>query len=94
MPYGFGKTQDEFTISSSSLPAGTSGTAYRASLAISGGAGPYTYRLTSGQLPAGLSLSSGVISGTPTTRGTTNFTAEVTDSTGTRASKQLSITIN
>ena len=94
MLYGGGKYQDEFTISSSSFPTGTRGTAYRASLGVSGGTGPYTYAVTSGQLPAGLSISSGVISGTPTTRETASFTAQAADSTGRQTSKQLSITIS
>jgi hypothetical protein len=94
MLYGGGKYQDEFTISNSSLPVGTKGTTYKASLGVSGGTGPYTYAVTSGQLPAGLSMSNGVISGTPTASATTNFTTQVTDSTGKQVSKQLSITIS
>ena len=41
----------------------------------------YTYIVTAGKLPNGLSLSSaGVISGTPTTTGTSHFTIQATDS--------------
>jgi hypothetical protein len=54
-------------ITTTSLPNGQVGTAYSTSLAASGGTQPYTWSLTSGALPAGLSLSAGgVISGTPT----------------------------
>jgi hypothetical protein len=63
------------------LTAGTVGTAYsNVTLSTSGGASPYTYAVTTGSLPAGLSLSSGVISGTPTAAGTSNFTITATDS--------------
>ena len=55
-------------ISTTSLANGTLGIAYSQTLAATGGTGAYTWTLTSGTLPAGLSLnaSSGLISGTPT----------------------------
>ena len=50
-------------------------------LTATGGATPYTYAISAGALPAGLSLSSGgVLSGTPTAGGTFNFTVRATDS--------------
>jgi hypothetical protein len=56
------------TISNATLPQGTVGSAYSQTLAASGGSGVYTWSVTSGTLPAGLSLNSvsGVLSGTPT----------------------------
>ena len=85
-------------ISTSALPAGTAGTAYSATLAASGGVAPYIWSLTSGSLPAGLSLNSstGAITGTPTTAGISSFTVQVTDSESTPASTtaNLSITVN
>lgn len=76
-----------------SLPAGATGVAYSAQLQASGGTGTYTWTRTAGSLPVGLSLSSsGVISGTPTTAGTYNFTVQVSDGIQT-ASRGLSITV-
>jgi hypothetical protein len=70
------------TITTTSLPGGSVGTAYSATLKATGGAQPYTWSVSGGTLPPGLTLnsSSGVISGTPTTTGTSNFTIQVTDS--------------
>ena len=64
----------------SPLPGGTQGVAYNQTLAAGGGTPPYSWMLVSGSsLPAGLTLSAGgVISGTPTGTGTTNFTVQVT----------------
>ncbi len=82
------------SISTSSLPAGTVGTAYSATLTASGGTTPYTWPLRSGQLPGGLELSSGgAISGTPTTAGTATFGVEVIDASGLSGAGSLSITI-
>ncbi len=49
------------------LPEGRVGVAYNFPINVSGGTVPYTFTVTSGQIPAGLTLSpAGVISGTPT----------------------------
>ncbi|HEY4145790.1 putative Ig domain-containing protein [Pinirhizobacter sp.] len=63
-----------------SLPNATVNSPYSRTLSTSDGTGPITYTLESGTLPAGLSLIGGVISGTPTVVGTTNFTIRATDS--------------
>ena len=53
------------------LPQGTVSAAYSYTLAATGGTAPYTWAVSSGALPAGLSLATtGVVSGTPTTAGT------------------------
>jgi len=85
------------SITTSSLPSGTVGTAYSQTLAATGGTTPRSWSVTAGSLPAGLSLSSGgTISGTPTGSSTSavtsNFTVQV--SGGGTATKGLSITIN
>ena len=66
-----------------SLPAGIGGTPYSQALAASGGIAPYSYTVSAGALPAGMSLSGdGLLSGTSTLAGTFNFTATASDSTG------------
>ena len=83
------------TITSLSLPAGEVGALYSQTLGASGGTTPYTWSITGGSLPAGLSLNtSGVITGTPTAAGTSSFTAQVTDSVGAMVTQPLSITVN
>ena len=62
-------------ITTSSLPAGQPQTPYAAQLGATGGTGPYSWSVSSGNLPAGLTLSnSGAISGTPTQSGTSRST--------------------
>lgn len=74
----------DFTISPSTLPAGTVGVAYSQTLQAGGGASPYSYSITSGALPAGLSLNTvtGALSGTPTAGGTFPFDIAATDDNG------------
>ena len=82
-------------ISTSSLPPATGEIPYGVLLEATGGAAPYTWSLvTSGTLPAGLSInSSGVISGVPYggTGGTFNFVVQLKDAQGTTLQKSLSI---
>lgn len=71
----------QLVVSTSSLASAVVGTAYHAQLAATGGAGSYTWSITSGALPPGLSLnaSTGAISGTPSAAGTSHFTVAVSD---------------
>jgi hypothetical protein len=76
------------------LADGTVGTAYTGTVAATGGTGPYTYAVTSGTLPAGLSLSSGgAVTGTPTTAATSAFTVTATDANGDTGSRAYSVTV-
>jgi hypothetical protein len=83
-----------FTISSS-LPSGVVGSAYNATITVSGGSTPYTFTLASGALPSGLSLSqsSGAITGTPGASGTSNFAVSVADAAGVSQQQSLQIVI-
>jgi hypothetical protein len=88
----------QLTITTSSLPDGQVNANYHETLAASGGTAPLTWEISSGNLPAGLNLtgSTGIISGTPTTAGTSNFKVKVTDSGAPvqTATRDLSITVN
>jgi large repetitive protein len=55
---------------------------FEAMLVASGGTGTYTWALTSGILPTGLTLADGAIAGIPTEAGAYPFIATVTDSEG------------
>ncbi|WP_233235064.1 autotransporter domain-containing protein [Bordetella sp. LUAb4] len=63
------------------LPAATVGTAYRQALSVTGGTAPYQYAV-SGELPPGLALSNGAITGTPTAAVAASFTVVATDAAG------------
>ncbi len=69
-------------ITPTSLPDGEVGEAYTATLEATEGTEPYTWSISDGSLPDGLTLDSatGVISGTPTTEGDYSFTVQVQDS--------------
>jgi len=82
------------TIQTGSLPPAEVGASYTAQLAATGGTGAYTWSVTHGALPGGLTLSSnGTITGTPTLMGTSNFTVRVTDGAAVTHSRELSIVI-
>jgi uncharacterized protein (TIGR03437 family) len=81
-------------ISSGALPSGVTGSGYpQQVLGASGGVAPYVFSITSGGLPPGMSLTNGVISGTPTLDGTFPFTVTVADAAGNHANSALSIIV-
>ena len=83
------------SITTSILPNGTVNQPYTGSIAATGGATPYSFTATAGTFPPGLGLNAdGTISGTPTTAGAFDFTAQVRDANGQNAAKPLRITIN
>jgi hypothetical protein len=84
------------TISTTSLPPGQQGAAYSAQVAAAGGSGSgYSFAVTSGSLPAGVTLSTaGALSGTPTANGVFSPTITVTDSNNATGSLILPLNIN
>ena len=86
----------DLSITTSSLPEAIIGEAYSQSVSVTGGNTPYSYSIISGSLPNGLNLNSntGLISGTPTQIGTSNFTIQVTDNDSSTDTQNLSITVN
>ena len=85
-------------VTTTSLPAATGGVPYSATLTADGGVRPYTWSVTSGSLPPGMTLDSftGVISGTSDVTGTYQFMVTVADSEHPRmtASAVLSISVS
>ncbi len=81
-------------VTTASLPNGTNGVAYDQQLSAFNGQRPYSWSLLSGSLPSGLTLTTnGVISGTPTTNGTDNFTVQVTDALSATATQPLTLLV-
>ncbi|HMD35519.1 MAG TPA: Ig domain-containing protein, partial [Vicinamibacterales bacterium] len=81
------------SIATTTLPDGQARQAYQSTLSATGGTGSATWSVSSGTLPAGMTLSSaGVISGTPGNAGTASFTVTAADS-GVSASKPLTLTV-
>jgi Putative Ig domain len=81
-------------ITTTSLPQASVNLPYSQTLAATGGIPPYTWFLSSGTLPTGLSLSaSGAIAGTPIVVGASVFTVSVNDSASHSAAQMLIITV-
>ena len=76
-------------------PSGWTHTVYGDTLTESGGTSPFTWSVSSGSLPSGISLNaSGTLTGTPTATGTFAFTVKVTDANGQFATEATSITVS
>jgi hypothetical protein len=83
------------TITTTSLPQGQQGSSYSAALAASGGTLPYTWSITAGNPPSGLTLSStGQLSGLPLVAGTYNLTISVTDANALSAHQSFTVSIS
>src|SRR6185437_14849493 len=68
----------QLALTASTLPNGTVNVPYSATIGVTGGTTPYSCVLTSGTLPAGLSMGPAcLVSGTPTTAGTSTVTVKV-----------------
>lgn len=91
-----GNCASPITLSPPSLPNGTINVSYPTqTITASGGTSPYTFSVTSGSLPTGLTLDpSGLLSGTPTAAGAYPFTVTATDSLAAQGSRGYTITIN
>lgn len=91
---GWSETLPTITLSPTSLPNGTVGLPYNQTLSASGGNSPYTFNITSGSLPPGLFLlTSGLLSGTPTTGGSYSFTVTAKDNYDFTGSQNYTIVI-
>ena len=85
------------SITTTSLPNWTvNQPGYSVTISLSGGTAPYTFSKSAGTLPNGLTLNSstGVLSGTPTSAATFSFTITATDTAGSFANQNYTVTIN
>ena len=82
------------SISTTTLPGGTTGVGYSANVVGSGGSLPYSFTVITGSLPTSLTMAAnGAITGTPSASGIFSFTVRVTDGIGQTATANLSIVI-
>jgi hypothetical protein len=81
-------------ITTSGVPQGQQGETYGEMFSATGGSTPYSWTISAGSAPPGISMnSSGDLAGTPSTVGTFNFTVTVTDATSKTASGTFAMTV-
>src|SRR5260221_4081648 len=82
-------------LSGNLFPANV-GVPYNGTITVSGGKAPYVFRLSSGSLPAGLTLNqaTGTVSGTPGKTGVFPFAVQATDSTGIVGAQSFQIPVS
>ncbi|MEV4525440.1 fibronectin type III domain-containing protein [Streptosporangium sp. NPDC049304] len=83
------------TFTFAAPPPGQVGVAYSVPLTVSGGVTPYTWSVSAGSLPPGLTLnaSTGVLSGTPTATGSSTVTFRVVDANGLADTRSATLVI-
>ncbi|HXJ94735.1 MAG TPA: choice-of-anchor D domain-containing protein, partial [Terriglobia bacterium] len=82
-------------VTSSPLTSGTNGVLYPQAFTAIGGTAPYSWVISNGSLPNGVTLTTGgFLDGTPTATGTFTFTLQVTDAAQSSQSQVYSLTIN
>ncbi|MBI3195054.1 MAG: HYR domain-containing protein, partial [Ignavibacteriae bacterium] len=92
--YQFSIACPTITLAPASLTGGTLNSSYNETITASGGLSPYTFAVTTGTLPAGLTLSSGgILSGTPTQSGSFPLTITATDANGCTGTKNDTLDI-
>jgi hypothetical protein len=83
-----------FVITPAALANAQMNVAYSVGFTAAGGTAPYTFSIASGFLPPGLTLTStGVLSGTPTTPGSSSFDLQVSDTTGCRTVRNYTLVV-
>lgn len=85
---------DPLVFTPATLPDAYAGADYQHSLSAAGGQAPYWFRVASGELPPGISLSrGGDLEGTPVTPGEHAFSVTAADASGREATATLSMTV-
>ena len=95
-PAGGGTTTNTVTVTNPGGQTATVGTAASLQVAASDSASGQTLAYTASGLPAGLSINAatGLISGTPTTAGTSSVTVTATDTTGAKGTATFTWTVS
>ena len=83
------------SLANTAPPAGQAAVAYGDALAVTGGTGPFTWAVSGGSLPPGLTMNAShrAAVGHPDLGGLYSFTVKVTDSFGLTATQSLSLTV-
>jgi alpha-tubulin suppressor-like RCC1 family protein len=82
-------------ISPDTLPNAAVGSSYNQALTVQNGTAPYTFSISSGSLPNGMTITpAGVLSGTPTVAGIYSFTVEVVDSASGKGKRDYTLIVN
>ncbi|WP_294231262.1 SdrD B-like domain-containing protein [Prosthecobacter sp.] len=77
------------------LPSAVQYASYSRTLSVGGGTAPYTWTVSSGVLPTGMTLStSGVLSGTPTGLGSSTFVVRATDAENCVGTQSYTFTVD
>ena len=86
----------QLVITTSALASGSTGAAYSDTVVATGGTLPYTWTISGGALPPGLTLNAatGGVSGLPVQTGTFPFTVRIIDAAGIAIEKPLALTVN
>ncbi len=91
-------TGTPLTIQTDALPAATVGQPYSFGLIATGGSAPYTWKVSQGTLPPGLTITNAgigwVVAGTPTASGTFSTSCSVTDAVGASAQKDFALIVS
>ena len=85
---------ETIALGPATIPAGQAGVAYSQTVSVTP-AGSYTFSLTAGSLPSGLTLhpTTGVISGTPSVTGTSTFTVQALSASGCSGTQSYTLVI-
>jgi predicted outer membrane repeat protein len=95
VPFAFDVVCPTISLSPNPLPAAAIGVAYSQALTANGGQPNYSFSVTAGGLPNGLSLSTaGVLIGTPTANGVFTFTITATDAHGCTGSQTYTLRLS
>lgn len=80
--YSITASAPTIVVAPATVPNATQFSSYSQTFTATGGTAPYTFSVTAGALPAGLTLGTdGTLSGTPTAYGSFSFTVTASDST-------------